>query len=113
MFSDTGWLYLPQWCNLVNEGASGAEALMTKGHGHPPVAEIQQHLAVAAEQSALAHTRLAEGLERQAQAAEEMVMSMGEVRDSLSMIVWHMLPHPGTKYLEWPGIRSGTVGPVA
>jgi hypothetical protein len=100
-------------CNLVNKGASGAEASTTKGHGCPPVAEIQQHLAVAAEQSALTHKWSAKALERQAWAAEETAMSMGEVRDSLNMIVQHMLPHLGSAYLEWPGIRSGTMGPAA
>jgi hypothetical protein len=101
------------WCNLVDEGASGVEALTTKGRGHLPAAEIQQRLAVAVEQSTLAHKWAAEALERQARAAEEMAMSMGEVRDSLNTIVRHMQPHPSSAYLEWPGIRSGTVGPAA
>jgi hypothetical protein len=99
-------------CNLVNEGVSGVEALTTKGCGHLPVAEIQQHLAVAVEQSALVHKQSAKALERQAQAAEEMAMSMGEVRDSLNMIMQHMQPCPGSEYPEWPGIRSGTMGPA-
>jgi hypothetical protein len=100
------------WCNLVDEGVSGAEASMTKGCGHLPAAEIQQYLAGAAEQSTLAHKQSAKALERQAQATEEMAMSMGEVRDLLNMIMQHMLPCPGTKYPEWPGIRSGTMGQV-
>jgi hypothetical protein len=86
---------------------------MTKGHGCLPVAEIQQHLAVTAEQSAPVHKQSAKALERQVWATEEMEMSMGEVRDSLNTIMWHMLPHPGSEYSEWPGIRSGTVGLAA
>jgi hypothetical protein len=86
---------------------------MTKGRGHPPAAKIQQRLAVTAEQSTLTHKRLAEALERQAHATEETVMSMGEVRDSLNTIMQHMLPHPGSAYPEWPGIRSRTVGLAA
>jgi hypothetical protein len=86
---------------------------MTKGHGRLPVAETQQCLAVTAEQSTLMHKRSAEALERQAWAAEEMAMSMGEVRDSLNTIMQHILPHLGSVYLEWPGIRSGTMGLVA
>jgi hypothetical protein len=84
-----------------------------KGCGCPPAAEIQQCLVVAAEQSALVHKQSAKPLERQAWAMEETVMSMGEVRDSLNMIVQHMLPHLGSVYPEWPGIRSGTVGLAA
>jgi hypothetical protein len=98
---------------LVNEGASRVEASMTKGCSCPPAAETQQRLAVTMEQSTLAHKQSAEVLERQAWAVEEMVMSMGEVRDSLNMIMQHMQPCPGSAYLEWPGIRSGTMGPAA
>jgi hypothetical protein len=98
---------------LVDKGVSRVEALTTKGHSHLPAAETQQHLAVATEQSTLAHKQLAEALERQVRAMEEMAMSMGEVRDLLNMIMQHMQPHLGSAYPEWPGIRSGTVGPVA
>jgi hypothetical protein len=100
-------------CNLVDEGASGVEASTTKGRGHLPAAETQQHLAVAVEQSALVHKQSAKVLERQERAVEEMAMSMGEVRDLLNMIVWHMQPCPSSMYPEWPGIRSGTMGPAA